>query len=117
MVEVHDDHFPMDATDEEWLAEVGRRGWLCLTKDVRIGLSTLQRLWVAKHGVKLFVFRSGNMTGSEMGEALAKALPRVGRVAERNAAPLIAKVYASGGIKLWRDRVALTKELAKQQGR
>ena len=27
-VEVHDDHFARDATDETWLAEVGAKGWI-----------------------------------------------------------------------------------------
>jgi len=32
-VEVHDDHFPQTTPDVEWLAEVGRRGWVVLSKD------------------------------------------------------------------------------------
>ncbi|SRR5213594_2610323 len=35
-VEVHDDHFPQDATDETWLTEVGKKDWIVLTKDRRI---------------------------------------------------------------------------------
>jgi hypothetical protein len=35
-VEVHDDHFPKDATDEVWLADVGAKGWVILSKDDRI---------------------------------------------------------------------------------
>lgn len=34
-VEIHDRHFPQDAKDTEWLPEVGRRGWVVLTKDAR----------------------------------------------------------------------------------
>ena len=37
-VEIHDDHFAPDAKDEAWLAEVGKRGWIVLTKDDRIRL-------------------------------------------------------------------------------
>jgi uncharacterized protein with PIN domain len=35
-VEVHDDRFSADAKDQEWLTEVGRKGWVVLTKDKRI---------------------------------------------------------------------------------
>ena len=35
-VEIHDDHFAPDAKDEDWLVEVGKRGWIVLTKDDRI---------------------------------------------------------------------------------
>jgi hypothetical protein len=113
-VEVHDDHFAIDATDEEWLAEIGIRGWLCLTKDIKIGRNALQRLWVAKHGVKLFVFMSGNMTGQEMGESVANALGRIWRTANREKPPFIAKVYAAGQVRLWKDREELADELRRE---
>ena len=35
-MQIHDDHFPQDATDIEWLREIGQRGWIVLTKDTRI---------------------------------------------------------------------------------
>ena len=35
-VHTHDTHFAQVARDEEWLAEVGRRGWEVITKDTRI---------------------------------------------------------------------------------
>ena len=35
-VERHDDHFAPDTSDEVWLAEVGKRGWIALTHDSRI---------------------------------------------------------------------------------
>jgi len=35
-VEIHDHHFPQNALDEDWLSEVGERGWIVLTKDDRI---------------------------------------------------------------------------------
>ena len=40
----HDEEFPIDATDEEWLEEAGRRRWLVLTKDNRITRRTLSYL-------------------------------------------------------------------------
>ena len=35
-VEVHDDHLPIDAPDEDWIALAGRKGWIVLTKDKNI---------------------------------------------------------------------------------
>ena len=32
----HDEAFGQDTTDLEWLADVGRRGWVVLTKDARM---------------------------------------------------------------------------------
>jgi predicted nuclease of predicted toxin-antitoxin system len=35
-VEVHDDHLPQNARDEEWLTYAGQRHWAVITKDDRI---------------------------------------------------------------------------------
>lgn len=39
-VEVDDDHFPLDAQDEEWLLKVGNRSWIVLTMDAKQDLSS-----------------------------------------------------------------------------
>lgn len=36
LVERHADHFDQNEKDEVWLAEVGRRGWVALTHNLRI---------------------------------------------------------------------------------
>jgi hypothetical protein len=46
-VEIHDDHFAKDAPDLDWIPEIGKRGWVVLTKDARIGTNQLERLAVA----------------------------------------------------------------------
>lgn len=35
-VEVHLDHFPGNTPDHGWIPEVGRRGWVLITKDQHI---------------------------------------------------------------------------------
>lgn len=35
-VERHADHFQHDARDEDWLREIGKRGWIAITHDARI---------------------------------------------------------------------------------
>src|SRR3954469_18720819 len=36
-VEVHDDHFARDASDETWLGAVGAKGWVVLSKTIGFG--------------------------------------------------------------------------------
>ena len=36
LVEFHADHFADDTDDQTWISEVGRRGWVVLTKDKAI---------------------------------------------------------------------------------
>jgi hypothetical protein len=39
-VERHDAHFPPNATDVEWLKEIGSRGWIALTHNKEIRYNT-----------------------------------------------------------------------------
>ncbi len=115
LVEVHDDHFDQAAEDETWLPEVTRRGWIALSKDnairraVRRGF--LQRLTVAQCGARLFIFTGSDMTGPQIGAALAEMAPRIRRMATSQPAPFIATAQASGRVVLWRDRERLLSEL------
>ncbi|OQW32880.1 MAG: hypothetical protein A4E19_05880 [Nitrospira sp. SG-bin1] len=76
---IHDDHFPPDAKDEAWLAEVGQRGWIVLTKDHRIRYRQVERLTLMKAGVAAFILTSGDLQGEEMARIFVKALPRITR--------------------------------------
>ena len=40
-IERHDDHFGPQTADEEWIGEIGRRGWVAITRDARIRYSPL----------------------------------------------------------------------------
>jgi predicted nuclease of predicted toxin-antitoxin system len=95
-VQVHDDHFPPNARDEEWLSEVGRRGWVILTKDTRIRYREIERMALMNAGVRAFVLTAKNLQGSEMASVFVKALPAIRRFAARHAPPFIAKVTQSG---------------------
>jgi len=60
-VEVHDDHFPQNAPDEDWLLEVGKRGWIVLTKDDRIRYRPAALEAYRSNKVRVFIFGSGEM--------------------------------------------------------
>ena len=76
-VEIHDGHFPQNALDEDWLSEVGRRGWIVLTKDDRIRYRPGKVEAYRRNKVRVFIFGSGEMKAQEMAEAFVKALPRI----------------------------------------
>jgi hypothetical protein len=81
-VEVHDDHFPDQRTsDEEWLRFAGERGWVVLTPDAKIRYRVNERTAVQSARVRQFVLTARTLTGSEIGEVLVKALPRIRRLA------------------------------------
>ena len=76
-VEIHDDHFPQNALDEDWLLEVGKREWIVLTKDDRIRYRPAALEAYRRNNVRVFIFGSGEMKAQEMADAFVKALPRI----------------------------------------
>jgi hypothetical protein len=100
-VRIHDEHFPQDAKDEVWLAQVGKSGWVALTKDkhIRYRASEIQALRAAN--VRAFVLTSrGDLTGAEVSQIFVKALPAIKRLCERMAPPFIALVDRTGDVRL-----------------
>lgn len=99
-VEIHDDHFAPDAKDEDWLVEVGKRGWIVLTKDDRIRYRATERTALASARVRAFVLTSSQLQGTEMAAAFVKALPRIKRLIANHTPPFIARISRSGNISI-----------------
>ncbi|MGB3136000.1 MAG: hypothetical protein WBB18_04255 [Nodosilinea sp.] len=112
-VEIHDDHFLQGAQDEDWLPQVGERGWGVLTKDANIAKRTPERLAVANADIKMFVLVAQNLPGEDMIEVFRKAFPAMREFARENPAPFIAKVYKSGEVAEWKNHEELLTELKK----
>jgi predicted nuclease of predicted toxin-antitoxin system len=99
-VEVHEDHFPSDARDEDWLSEVGKRGWVVLTKDRHIRYRASEKRALMRAGIAVFVLTSGNLTGDDMATAFVAAMPRIQKLLRSLKPPFIAKVTRSGTVTL-----------------
>lgn len=95
-VELHEEHFAPDAPDVEWLAEVGRRAWIVLTKDDAIRRNPLERSALLAAGVRAFIITSQNMSGPDMAALVREHLPAISRVIRRERAPFIAVLTRSG---------------------
>ncbi len=57
-VEIHDNHLPLDAPDEDWIALVGRRGWVALTKDKNIRYRTAELASIIRNAARVIVVRA-----------------------------------------------------------
>ena len=97
---IHDDHFPPDAKDEDWLTKVGQRGWIVLTKDHRIRYRQVERLALMRAGVAAFILTSGDLQGEEMAQIFVKALPRITRFLQKHRKPFIAKITKDGSVSM-----------------
>ena len=99
-VEVHDDHFPPDARDADWLSTVGNRGWIVFTKDDRIRYRKLERMALMQAGVGAFILTAKDLSGEEMAQIFIKALPAMKRFIAKHTPPFIAKVTRSGAVEM-----------------
>jgi len=94
-VEVHDDHFPPDASDADWLRAVGQRGWVVLTKDERIRRRPLKHAALLDAGVRAFVL------GTDMGQAFVRAGGAMENLLRRRRQrPFIATVTRRGRVRV-----------------
>lgn len=99
-IEVHDDHFRPDASDPEWLTEVGARQWIVVTVDRRIRYRQLEWLAFKAGMVRAFAFSSGNLRAEEMAEIFLKALPKITRCVEGLRPPFLATITKSGDVHI-----------------
>jgi hypothetical protein len=102
-VELLHQHFRGATADEVWLTDVGRRGWVVLTKDTRIRRRHAEFQALLAAGVAAFVLTSGNLTGPAMGRAFALAYPRMQKLLRDYEPPFVAAVDAAGKVKLLTD--------------
>lgn len=83
VVEPHDDHFAQNTPDAEWLVEVGRRGWVVLTKDKNIRSNQLEHVALVRANVACFMLGRGDLKAEAMGKIFIAALPMMKRVLRR----------------------------------
>ena len=110
-VEIHDDHFAKDAQDVDWLPEVGKQGWVVLTKDAKISKNHLERMAVTNAGISMFTLASQNLSGKEMADIFLKSVSKMQEFVRKHPAPFIAKVYRDGRVEMWKDAQTLLNEL------
>ena len=102
-VEIHLDWFAPDLPDTDLLAEIGRRGWIFLSKDSNIRRRPLETNALLAARVRAFILSSGNLRGEEQAEAFVRALPAILKVCAQRSGPLIARVTRSGDVAIIRE--------------
>jgi predicted nuclease of predicted toxin-antitoxin system len=99
-IEVHDSHFAQDATDEEWLAAVGKNGWVVFTKDQRIRYHSRELGALISHGVRAFVLTAHNVTAEEMAAIFLRARGKIEKFLSSNNGPFMVAVARSGSLRV-----------------
>jgi hypothetical protein len=94
------ERFASGTKDPTWLSEVGRNGWVLLTKDSRIRYRRNEMQALLSSGARSFVLVSRNLPGAEMAEIFVKALPAIKKMCARQPAAFIAHVHREGRVVL-----------------
>jgi PIN like domain len=101
-VEQHDDHFGPETTDEEWIGEIGRRGWIAVTRDARIRYSPLALSVLMESDTQLFVV-VGKLTTDMAAETFLKWRDKIASTVHSERGPFIAKIRRDG-VHIWLRR-------------
>lgn len=86
---------------DQWIPDVGRRGWILLSKDEKIRYRLAEKRAIAQAAVRAFFLVPKGLTGPENGRILASALERMRNFSIGNRPPFIAKVFRNGTVKMW----------------
>ncbi|MGH9713561.1 MAG: hypothetical protein ACRD5M_09715 [Candidatus Acidiferrales bacterium] len=99
-VVIHDDQFPPDARDADWLPVVGARGWVVVTNDRRIRYRPLELAALKASKVRAFVFTRGNLTAEEMATIFLRAMPKIYRILRKKKGPFIASISRDSELRV-----------------
>jgi len=88
--------FAPNEEDVNWLAEVGRRKWIVLTKDARIRKRIIERRALKAAAVHAFFMGNGCRGDTVMAEAYVSALPAIRRAIRSATTPIWMTVHADG---------------------
>lgn len=100
-VHVHDDLFVQDAEDTEWLAAVGARRWIILTKDANIRWNDIERNALISARAAVFALGRQDIPGPTMGAVFGSALPQIRTALRRFDVPLFGQVTIDGAVSIY----------------
>jgi len=98
-IERHDDHFEPETADEEWIGEIGRRGWVAVTRDARIRYSPLAVSVLMSSRARLFVL-VGKLTTAQAAETFLTWRQNVISTSLNENGAFIAKIRRDG-VFMW----------------
>ena len=99
-VHAHAEYFAANCPDTVWLREVGRRGWIVLTKDARIRYRPNERRILLNSRVKAFIPTGKGGTGADIAQTFVKALPSIRRITGNTKPPFIAHDRKGGHVEV-----------------
>lgn len=90
------DHFPEDTPDADWLEDIGKRGWVLITKDRAIGRRPIEREALKTHKVGAFFLLGKNMAAWNQIKQVIRAWERINELSASTKRPFAYKVSTAG---------------------
>jgi hypothetical protein len=94
--EILADHFDINANDEDWLPEVGARGWILVTKDKRIQRRQNEIEAIVNAKVRAFIFLDGELSREVMIALIKLLMPKILEAIRDQVAPFVFGIEAPG---------------------
>jgi hypothetical protein len=88
----HDDRFPENAKDADWLPVVATAGWIIITRDKAIWRNRLQRQAFYAAGARVFIVTAKTLRGQDEGSLIVSKLERMEAIASATPAAFMARV-------------------------
>jgi hypothetical protein len=99
-VKLHDEHFSATTDDEEWLKDVGQRGWIMITGDARVTRSPLFLLRLKQTKARVFILKGLNgATPEGKAQCVIAHYDRIVRTCQTEDAPSLWKINKDGALK------------------
>ena len=96
------EEFRRGILDLDLLPQIGKEGWILLTKDNQIRRRPLEIEAFLAARLRVFVFESAEMTSEAMLNAFRKALPAIGRFVKKRKPPFVVRIGVTGRVTvLW----------------
>lgn len=89
---VHDNMFPQDANDVDWIPDVAASGWYAISRDNRIKNTEAEKNIVISSDLGLFLLTQGVRSVEQMASDFLLALPLIERFIRDNERPFIVSV-------------------------
>ena len=95
---VHDDKFPKDCADVDWLPVVGREGWVVITRDKNIRRKPNELQAFKTANVVAFALASGNASAEDTARLVVGLYPQILRKVRGANPPAMFSVSLAGTI-------------------
>jgi PIN like domain len=92
------DAVPYGSADEDWLTEIGSRGWIALMRDQKVRKRPLEIAALKAAGVAAFAYTGGQATALNTAEAICPRLVKFANMAVSEPKPFLFTFGVAGSL-------------------